>query len=270
MDQRPFAGKTALITGAGQGIGYAIAARLAESGAAVVLNDLDPLLAASAAARIVAFGGRCTAVPGDASDMAVIDRLVATAVAAYGRLDIAIPNAGITLFGPFLEYPPADFTALVKVNLAGTFFLAQAAARQMIKQAAQPSAAAPRDDAGTGARGGSLLFMSSVTGHQAHKDLAAYGMSKAAIEMLARSLVIELSPHGINVNAVAPGATLTERTLDTPGYAERWSEITPMGRAATPADIAETVLFLVSDAARHITGQCLVVDGGWTSVSPSP
>ncbi len=213
---------------------------------------MDASLCSGAAARIISAGGRCVPVPGDASDMAVIQRLVQTADETYGGLDIAVANAGVTLFGPFLTYPLDDFNALVKVNLAGTFFLAQAAARQMI------------------GRGGSLLFMSSVTGHQAHKNLAAYGMSKAAIEMLARSLVIELSPHGINVNTVAPGATLTERTLDTPGYAARWSEITPMGRAATPADIAETVLFLVSDAARHITGQCLVVDGGWTSVSPSP
>jgi NAD(P)-dependent dehydrogenase (short-subunit alcohol dehydrogenase family) len=249
-----FHDKTALITGAGQGIGLEIATRLAAEGAAVVLNDVDAALAQEAAERITAKGGRCIAVPGDASEPEVIERLVETAVHTYGRLDIAIPNAGVTLFGAFLDYPLASFNALVKVNLAGTFYLAQAAARQMI----------------AGGRGGSLLFMSSVTGHQAHRDLAAYGMSKAAIEMLARSLVIELSPHGINVNAVAPGATLTSRTLDTPGYARRWSEITPMGRAATTVDIAEAVLFLVSDAARHVTGQCLVVDGGWTAVSPEP
>lgn len=259
---RDFTHKTAIVTGAGQGIGFEIAARLIAAGASVVLNDVDAGLGEKAvgtlndsAARGEAAGlPRAIAVPGDASDPAVIDRLVQTAVTRFGRLDIAIPNAGVTLFGPFLDYPLASFNALVKVNLAGTFFLAQAAARQMIAQGS----------------GGSLLFMSSVTGHQAHRDLAAYGMSKAAIEMLARSLVIELSPHRINVNAVAPGATLTERTLDTPGYASRWAEITPMGRAATTADIAETVLFLVSDAARHITGQCLVVDGGWTSVSPEP
>ncbi|HTJ12328.1 MAG TPA: glucose 1-dehydrogenase [Dinghuibacter sp.] len=253
---QPFAHKTAIITGAGQGIGFEIAARLCAAGASVVLNDVDAALAeqAAAAVNLRNAASRAIAVAGDASDPAVIERLVETAVTQFGRLDIAIPNAGVTLFGPFLDYPLASFNALVKVNLAGTFFLAQAAARQMIAQGS----------------GGSLLFMSSVTGHQAHRDLSAYGMSKAAIEMLARSLVIELSPHRINVNTVAPGATLTERTQKTPGYAERWAEITPMGRAATTADIAETVLFLVSDTARHITGQCLVVDGGWTAVSPEP
>ena len=100
--------------------------------------------------------------------------------------------------------------------------------------------------------------------------MAAYGMSKAALEMLAKNLVIELSQYKINVNTIAPGATLTERTLDDSGYAETWSRITPMGRAATVSDIANTALFLVSENARHITGQSLVVDGGWTCISPSP
>lgn len=249
-------GKVAIVTGAGQGIGYAISERLALEGASVILNDLDEGLAKTAAERIAAaaIAGTCIPVPGDASDPQIIEAMLHAARENFGRLDIGIANAGITLFGDFLSYPAASFDALLKVNLAGTFFLAQAAANQMISQG----------------QGGSLVFMSSVTAHQAHKDLAAYSMSKAAIEMLARNLVIELSPHQINVNTVAPGATLTGRTLDTAGYEQRWAEITPMGRAAIPADIAGTVLFLVSGQARQITGQCIVVDGGWTSVSPSP
>jgi NAD(P)-dependent dehydrogenase (short-subunit alcohol dehydrogenase family) len=118
--------------------------------------------------------------------------------------------------------------------------------------------------------GGTLLFTSSVTGHQAHKDLAVYGMTKAALEMLAKNLVIEVSKYKINVNAIAPGATLTERTLNDSAYEKIWSELTPMGRPATVADIANAALFLVSDNARHITGQSLIVDGGWTCISPSP
>lgn len=254
MEPRPathLKDKVAIVTGAGRGIGLEICRKLAGAGARVVLNDLDAGLAREAAAAI---GSHCLAVPGDASDPYVIRELVDTAVSRFGKLDIAIANAGITLFGEFLTYSREDFSRVMEVNLAGTFFLAQAAANQMKEQ--------------TG--GGSLLFMSSVTGHQAHKNLGAYGMTKAALEMLARNLVIEVSEYGINVNAIAPGATITERTLEDPGYEKTWARLTPMGRAGTVADVAAAALFLVSDAARHITGQTLIVDGGWTAVSPSP
>ena len=114
------------------------------------------------------------------------------------------------------------------------------------------------------------MFTNIPAGHQAHKNLGAYGMTKAALEMLARNLVIEVSEYRINVNAIAPGATITERTLEDPGYEKTWARLTPMGRAGTVQDVAAAALFLVSDAARHITGQTLVVDGGWTAMSPSP
>ena len=248
-----FTGKTAIVTGAGQGIGFEIAHQLASEGATVLLNDIDEALITHAAARIDAVG-RCLACPGDSGDLVFIEGIVDRAVTETGTLDIVIANAGITLFGDFLNYKPESFHKVMAVNLGGTFFLAQAAARQLIRQG----------------RGGSLLFTSSATGHQAHKDLAAYGMSKAALEMLAKHLVVELSPYGINVNAVAPGATLTERTAADAEYAATWASITPMGRAAKPEDIAAAALFLVSDTARHITGQTLIVDGGWTTTSPSP
>jgi 3-oxoacyl-[acyl-carrier protein] reductase len=177
-----------------------------------------------------------------------------TAIKEYDKLDIVVANSGITLFGDFLTYPADSFYAVLKVNMAGTFFLAQAAANQMIKQKS----------------GGSLLFMSSVTGHQAHKDLAAYGMTKAALEMLAKNLVIELSPYKINVNTIAPGATLTERTKNDTDYEKIWSTITPLGRPAATKDIADAALFLVSEKAKHITGQSIIIDGGWTSISPPP
>jgi glucose 1-dehydrogenase len=246
--------KVAIVTGAGQGIGLEITRKLAKAGARVILNDLDEALAAEAAKRITQEGGSCLPVPGDSSDPAIIGQMVDTAVSRFGQLDIVVANAGITLFGDFFDYSPDAFYQVMKVNLGGTFFLAQAAAKQMKAQG----------------RGGTMLFTSSVTGHQAHKNLAAYGMSKAAIEMLAKNLVIELSEFGISVNAIAPGATLTERTLEDPEYATTWSRITPMGRPARVDDIAATALFLVSEEARHITGQTLVVDGGWTVISPSP
>jgi glucose 1-dehydrogenase len=251
----PFTNKTVIVTGAGQGIGFEICKKLCAQGADVFLNDIDKGLAENAAKLITTTTqGSCTPFHGDSSNIDFIESLVDTAVKTYGHLDIVIANAGITLFGNFLSYTPESFHRVMQVNLAGSFFLAQAAAKQIKKQGS----------------GGSILFTSSVTGHQAHKDLAAYSMSKAALEMLAKNLVIELSAYKININTIAPGATLTERTLDDPEYAAIWSKLTPMGRAASVEDIADTALFLVSDKAKHITGQTLIVDGGWTCVSPSP
>ncbi len=246
--------KVAIVTGAGQGIGLEISKRMASAGAKLVLNDIDLQVANNAASAILNVGGVCVPVVGDSCDLKIVQQLVDSAISNFGRLDIVIANSGITLFGDFFTYTPEDFFRVMQVNLGGTFFLAQAAAKQMRQQAA----------------GGCLLFMSSVTGHQAHKNLAAYSMSKAAIEMLAKNLVIELSPYRINVNCIAPGATTTERTLEDKEYEKTWSRITPMGRPASVADIANAALFLVSDEAKHITGQTIVVDGGWTSLSPSP
>lgn len=249
-----FQNKSAIVTGAGQGIGFEICRLLCASGASVLLNDVDTALAEKAAATIRAENGNCIALAGDCSDITFIAQMVDTTVQQFGSLDVVIANAGITLFGDFLDYPPESLYRVMNVNLGGSFFLAQMAAKQMIRQKS----------------GGAILFMSSVTGHQAHKKLAAYGMTKAALEMLAKNLVIELSPHHITVNAIAPGATLTERTLDDPSYESTWSGLTPLGRPASTTDIANAALFLVSGGARHITGQSLVVDGGWTSISPSP
>ena len=243
--------KTAIITGAGQGIGLRIAEMLHASGANIILNDVDDALCKEASAKL---GNRCLAMTGDSSDPAFIEKMVNKAVEAYGQLNIAIANAGITLFGTFSDYPVADFDRVMDVNMRGTFYLAQIASNQMIKQ-------------GTG---GSLLFTSSVTGHQAHKNLAAYSMTKAGIEMLAKNLVSEIAEHGINVNCIAPGATLTERTLQDPDYTTTWTNLTPMKRPGTVDDVANAAVFLVSEQARHITGQSLVIDGGWSAMSPSP
>lgn len=248
-------GKVAIVTGAGQGIGFEICRQLAEDGTRILLNDQDGKLADRAAERLRdETGSSCIALAGDAGNVDFIQKMVDRAVKEFGRLDIAIANAGITLFGDFFTYPPESFSRVMQVNLAGTFFFAQAAANQMKKQGA----------------GGSLLFTSSVTGHQAHKNLAAYSMSKAAIEMLAKNLVIELSEYKINVNTIAPGATLTERTRHDPAYESTWTALTPMGRPASVADIAQAALFMVSEKARHITGQNLIIDGGWSCISPSP
>ncbi len=253
MEQKRFVNKTAIVTGAGKGIGFEIAKSLILEGATVVLNDVDPGLCDEATGQLKEIG-TCYSFAGDVSTDSFNQEIVDFAVSKTGTLDIVMANAGITLFGSFLEYKAEDLYKVLQVNIGGTFFLAQAAGKYFIEQKKR----------------GSILFTSSVTGHQAHKELAAYGMTKAAVELLAKHLVLELSPFGINVNAVAPGATLTERTMEDPEYKKTWAHLTPIGSAAYPSDIAQTALFLVSEQARHITGQTIVVDGGWSAVSPSP
>ncbi|MBN7810316.1 SDR family oxidoreductase [Algoriphagus sp. H41] len=247
--------KVALITGAGQGIGLEIARKLVDSGSHVILNDLEKGLTEEAVASLSQSGkASVLGCSGDSSSEEVISEMVELAMHHFGHIDQVVANAGITLFGSFLDYSRDDFFEVARINQAGTFFLTQAAARVM---KSQPD-------------GGAILLTSSVTAHQSHENLAAYAMSKAAVEMLARNLVIELAPFGIRINTIAPGATMTERTVADPDYVNTWSKLTPLGRPANTTDIAAAASFLLSDAARHITGQTLIIDGGWTSISPSP
>ena len=158
--------QTAIVTGAGTGIGFAICMDLAKNGYNIILNDVEESLANEATDKIKKSGGHCVAVAGDVSEPTFIQTLVDEAVRSFGRLDVAVANAGITLFGNFLEYKREDLMRVVNLNIGGSLFLAQAAAKQIIQQG----------------NGGSILFMSSVTGNQAHYDLAAYGMTKAALQ----------------------------------------------------------------------------------------
>lgn len=249
-----FASRVAIVTGAGQGIGLDIASRLAREGARVLINDCDGGLADAAAASIRADAGEAVAAPGDVAEPEVTRGLVAQALERWGRLDLAVANAGITLHRDFLDYAPADLDRLLAVNVRGSFFLAQAAALRYREQGSP----------------GRILFLSSVTGHVSIRQLAPYGMTKAALEALARNLAAELAPLGITVNAIAPGATATPRTLAAQGWQAAWAAAIPGGRVASGGDVAAAALFLLSDEAAHVTGQSLVVDGGWSALGAVP
>lgn len=251
-----FFNKVAIITGAGKGIGFEIARQLVQAGAFVALNDIDDKAAKEAAIKLVLEGpGKCVAVPGDASDFKSIQGMIRNTVENFGRIDLAIANAGTTLFGDFFELTTEDFQKVVSLNLHGSFFLAQQAAVQMRLQGGC----------------GRILLMSSTIGLRAYPHLAVYSMTKSALHMMAKSLVLDLSPYDITINALAPGATITERTLlEDPDYETAWSELIPNRKTAMPIDVANAALFLLSPDASHITGQTLVIDGGWTAISPYP
>ena len=251
-----FENKTAVITGAGNVIGFEIARHLVAEGASVILNDINGQAALLSAQKLNEQGpGRCIPLAGDAADICLIDELVSETVRRFGRLDMAIANAGNTFFAGFFEVEVQDFRKVIDLNMQGTFFLAQRAAKQMREQG----------------QGGRILLVSSNIGIQAYPGLSTYSMTKSALHMMARGLVLDLSPYHININAVAPGATMTERTSqEDPLYEKMWGEVIPKGRTAFPRDIAQASLFLLSAEAEHVTGQTLVVDGGWTSVGPYP
>lgn len=249
-----FAGTVVLVTGAATGIGFGVCAAFAREGATVVLNDIDAARADAAAAAL-AGDGHVVAMAADVSDVAAVRALVDSTVARFGHVDVVVANAGLSHFGPFLDEEPADVDRVLAVNLRGTYFTAQAAARAMV----------------AGRRPGRIVLVTSVAGVQAIRGLSTYGATKAGLRMLARSLSLELGAYGITVNAVGPGATLTERTMqETVDYEGQWSSVAPIGRIAAVEDVASAVLFLASPEARHVTGQTLMVDGGWSATGPVP
>jgi NAD(P)-dependent dehydrogenase (short-subunit alcohol dehydrogenase family) len=253
-----FKDKAVVVTGAGLGIGFATCRAFALEGAFVALNDLEGALAEEGADKINEEIGAERVLP-YALDVADVDRVLGMVddfAGRHGRLDVVIANAGLTNYGAFLEYTPEAFDRLTAVNLRGSYFTAQAAAKAMIR---------------TKSENGRIMLTSSVTGVQAFLNLSAYGVTKAGLRMMARALALELGSYGITVNSICPGAITTERTVaDDPNFESNWAGVSPTGRVGFVEDVAETAMFLASPEARQITGQTIIVDGGWTLQSPLP
>jgi NAD(P)-dependent dehydrogenase (short-subunit alcohol dehydrogenase family) len=240
-------GKVVAVTGAASGIGRATAVAFAAAGARVVVSDVVAGGLDETAALIRDAGHECDAVIVDVAKRADVDRLVAVCL-EQGGLDVMVANAGVSLDRPFLDVTEQDLDATFAVNLKGVFFCGQAAARAMI-------------DVG---RGGSIVNVASIYGEAAAEGCSVYCASKGGVRMLTKVMALELGPHGIRVNAVAPGFIRTAMNpMDDPEEERRIAETVPTGRVGTPDDIADVVVWLASDEARYVDGQTLFVDGGW-------
>ena len=249
MSGQRCAGKIVLVTGAQRGIGRAIAVRFAAAGADVALNFLDDKAAAeSAAAEIAALGRRATTIAADISKPAQARRLVADAERALGPIDVLVNNAGIFPRAPFLDLTEETWDAVLDTNLKATFVCAQEAARRMV----------------AAGRPGAIINLSSGAPYRGSMRATAYMASKLGIVGLTRGMARELAPHGIRVNAVAPGVTNTAmpRLGNTEEALAALGRSNPTGRLAEPEDIADVVVFLATDDARHLVGQLIHVNGG--------
>ena len=237
-------GRVCIVTGGAQGIGEACARRFTREKASVVIADMDAARGAALADELGSLYVNC-----DVGDKSQVDALVAQTMALHGRIDVLVNNAGIFRAADFLDVTEADFDAVLRVNLKGSFLVGQAVARQMAK-----------------AGKGSIINMSSVNGVLAIPTIASYNVSKGGINQLTRVMALALADKGIRVNAVAPGTIATElaakAVLTSDDAKARILSRTPMKRLGEPSEIADTVAFLASDAASYITGEIVVVDGG--------
>ena len=246
-------GSTALVTGAGRGIGRATALALANAGADVALGLRDVAAADDDLVReIEGMGRRALPLSMDVRDLGQIDAAVTATVAAFGRLDILVNNAGLGPANPAEDVTEDDFDVTIDVNVKGVFFASQAAGRQMIRQGF-----------------GRIVSLSSQAGLVALPTESVYCLSKAAVSHMTRCLAVEWGRHGITVNAVAPTFIHTDGTksdLADPAFeADTIERIAGVHRIGEPMDVAGAIVFLVSPAASLITGTTLLVDGGWTA-----
>lgn len=242
--------KTAIVTGASRGIGKAIAVALAREGATVVINDLSQEAAEATAAEIRANNGRAIAMAADVADSAQVETMVTRVMEECGRIDILVNNAGITRDTLLLRMKEEDWDAVLNVNLKGVFNCTKAVSRFMIKQ-----------------RSGVIVNIASVVAVMGNIGQANYAAAKAGILGFTKAVARELASRGIRVNAVAPGYIQTDMTEKIPEEIKaKLIESIPLGFIGQPEDVAGAVLFLVSPAARYITGQTLHVNGGMVMV----
>lgn len=244
MSHPDLSGKSVVITGAGKGIGEALARRFGDAGCRVVVNDIDSASAATVAAAITADGGEACAAPADVSESTQVDSMFDTALDEFGAVDVLVNNAG--LVSPMLHFFEADeawWRRIIDVNLTGHFLCCHRAAKIMAK-----------------AGGGSIINMSSGGATRAHRSFTAYDASKGGIEALTRAMALDLGPYNIRVNALMPGS------IDTMGLDDEArrlrGENVPAGRIGDPYDMTGPALFLASDDAAYVTGDVIKVDGG--------
>ncbi|TNE33736.1 MAG: SDR family oxidoreductase [Alphaproteobacteria bacterium] len=239
-------GKVAIVTGAAQGIGFAIASRYVEEGARVCLADVNAEAVGAAAAKL---GSNAFAKICDVSKKAACDQLVAEIVKAEGHLDILVNNAGILRTGDVLEISEEDFDTVLGVNLKGAFLLSQAAGKVMVTQAT----------------GGSIINMSSVNALLTIPNILPYNVSKGGLNQLTRVMAVSLAQKGVRVNGIGPGSIATEmleKVMEDDAARHAILSRTPMGRTGTPAEIANVAVFLATDDSAYVTGQIIYADGG--------
>jgi len=248
------AGRICIVTGGAQGIGEACIRRFAREQAKVVIADIDDARGAALAREVGGLYVHC-----DVGDKTQVDALVAQTIAAHGRIDVLVNNAGIFRAADFLDVTEADFDAVLRINLKGSFLVGQAVAREMAKAEARPGV-------GGSASRGSIVNMSSVNSVLTIPTIASYNVSKGGINQLTRVMALALVDKGIRVNAVAPGTIATDlaakAVLTSEEAKARIMSRTPMKRLGEPSEIADTVAYLASDAASYITGEIVMVDGG--------